>query len=284
MDAIRLAEQFSDDDTAITKYTQGSDSGNLNKTATGISMIMGASSLPLKEVLQNVDSMWIERMVSDLVDWDLQYLEPEHVQMLHGDELAQKWAQIKEYGQHHFMKWKATGAASFMAKEVLLNKLMGFTNLVGSNPQFAALVDARELLEQVWDLTQIGRESPILKDEDLTMEKLPPQVQQMIQQLQQAAQAGQQAAQEVQRIKQAASEVLTKLERENDALRLQLKDKEAQGQVAAFDAETKRMSVIGDQKLAQIQALSEMEAAFNESQPAETAEAPEYPAQDPQGM
>jgi hypothetical protein len=44
IDVIRMSEQFSDDDTGITKYTQGDDSRNLNKTASGISMIMSASS------------------------------------------------------------------------------------------------------------------------------------------------------------------------------------------------------------------------------------------------
>ncbi|OYX76071.1 MAG: hypothetical protein B7Y82_14375 [Sphingomonadales bacterium 32-65-25] len=42
IDVIRMSEQFSDDDTGITKYTQGDDASNLNKTATGISMIMSA--------------------------------------------------------------------------------------------------------------------------------------------------------------------------------------------------------------------------------------------------
>src|SRR6267378_2701196 len=63
---IALADKFSDDDTGITKYAQGTDSTHLNDTATGISMIMNAGSLPLKEVLGNIDEMWIEDMVESL--------------------------------------------------------------------------------------------------------------------------------------------------------------------------------------------------------------------------
>lgn len=258
-DVIAMAEQFSDDDTAITKYSQGNDANHLNKTATGISMIMGASSLPLKEVLRNIDQMWIERMVSDLIDWDLEFLEVEHVQMLHGDELAEKWRAIKEYGQAHFMKWKATGAATFMAKEVLLNKLMGFINMVGSSDAMAAMVDMRELLEQAWDLTQIGRESPILKDEDLTLEKLPPQIQQMIQQLQEAAAAGEQAAQMIEQIKQQATEEIQRLEDEAEQLKLALADKSEQNEIKAFEAETGRMEVEGDQAIQELQTLAQVE-------------------------
>jgi hypothetical protein len=99
MDVIRMSEQFSDDDTGITKYTQGDDSSNLNKTASGISMIMSASSLPIKEVIQNIDEMWIEPVIECLIDWDLKYLEPETVQKIHGDEAAQLWAQIKQLRQ-----------------------------------------------------------------------------------------------------------------------------------------------------------------------------------------
>lgn len=256
---IAMAEQYSDDDTGITKYTQGGDASHLNKTATGVSMIMGASALPLKEVLQNIDAMWIERIVEDLITWDLEFLEPEHVERLHGPEIAQTWQQIKEYGQSHFMKWKATGAATFMAKEVLLNKLMGFINLVGTNPSMAAMVDMRELLEQAWDLTQIGRESPILKDEDLTLDKLPPQIQQMIQQLQEAAQMGEQAAQELERIREEAGQEVARLEQEIAQRDLALADRSQQNEIKGFDAETKRIDVEGNLENQQLQTLAQVE-------------------------
>lgn len=258
-DVIAMAEQFSDDDTAVTKYSQGNDANHLNKTATGISMIMGASSLPIKEVLRNIDQMWVERIIADLIEWDLEFLEVEHVRMLHGDELAQKWQAIKQYGQAHFMKWKATGAATFMAKEVLLNKLMGFINMVGATPPFQALVDMRELLEQAWDLTQIGRESPILKDEDLTIDKLPPQVQQMIQQLQEAAAMGEQAMQQIEMIKQQAMDEIGKRDQQINEMRLAMADKSDQNEIKAFEAETDRMQVEGDQANTQLATLAQVE-------------------------
>lgn len=260
-DVISMAESFSDDDTAITKYTQGTDSNNLNKTAHGISMIMGASALPLKEVLQNIDSMWVEWMVGEIIKWDLEFLEVEHVQMMHGDDIAAKWQRIKEYGKSHFMKWKATGAATFMAKEVLLNKLMGFINMVGANPPFQALVDMRELLEQAWDLTQIGRESPILKDEDLTPDKLPPQVQEMIAKLQEAAQQGEQAMQAIEQIRQQAMQEINDRDHEIQQLQLQLADKSQQNEIKAIDAETARIEVVGDQQQQQVDTLAQLEMA-----------------------
>ena len=182
MDVMRVSEQMSDDDTGITKYTQGDDSRNLNKTATGISMIMSASSLPIKEVIQHIDQDWIEKIVGEVVVWAIKYMSAETVTKIHGEEAGKKWEQIKAFGKTSFIEWKATGTASFMQKEVLANKVRAFADFAMGNPVTAPLVDPRELLNQVWDVMQIGKESPILKDEDGA--KVPPQVQQQMQQAQ----------------------------------------------------------------------------------------------------
>lgn len=182
MDVMRVSEQMSDDDTGITKYTQGDDSSNLNKTATGISMIMSASSLPIKEVIQHIDQDWIEKIVGEIVVWAIKYMSAETVTKIHGEEAGKKWEQIKAFGKTSFIEWKATGTSSFMQKEVLANKVRAFADFAMSNPVTAPLIDPRELLNQVWDVMQIGRESPILKEEDGA--KVPPQVQQQMEQMQ----------------------------------------------------------------------------------------------------
>lgn len=193
-EVIDVAQQFSDDDTALTKYTQGDDSKNLNKTASGISMIMQAGSLPSKEVLQNIDGAWIVKIVKGLIDWNLKYLEPETVARLHGQELAETWSRIKQFGKSSFMEWQATGTSSFMAKEVLLNKVRAFLDLALSNPLLAEKVDISELLEQYWDCMEMGRESPIIKPEG---QKIPPEVEQKMQQTEQHAQQMEQALAEL---------------------------------------------------------------------------------------
>jgi hypothetical protein len=201
LDVIRMSEQFSDDDTGITKYTQGDDSRNLNKTASGISMIMSASSLPMKEVIQNIDAMWIEPIVECYIDWNLKYLSPETVQKIHGDEAAQLWAQIKNFGKSSFMDWQATGTASFMQKEVLTNKIRAFSEFALGNPVTAPLIDAKELLRQTWDVMEIGKESPILEDKD--GEDLSPAVKQRMQQVSDHVE---QLEQELQKTQQAAAQ------------------------------------------------------------------------------
>jgi hypothetical protein len=182
LDVIKVSEDFSDNDTGITKYTQGNDAQNLNKTATGISMIMNASSLPIKEVLQHIDSQWIECAVESVIDWDLKYLDVETVRMLHGEKIAAAWEQIKKFGKTSFMNWKATGAQTFVQKEVLTQKLQNFMALAMGNPELAKDVDSRELLSQVWDAMEIGKESPI-RQEDGDPKAMVAQMQQHIQQM-----------------------------------------------------------------------------------------------------
>ena len=207
---IELSESFSDDDTGITKYTQGNDSQHLNKTATGISMIMSASSMPLKEVIGNIDEMWIEQHIESLIEWDFDYLEPEVVKKFLGDKQAALWTQIKQYGKSNFMEWFATGTSTFMAKEVLMNKLNGFLQVVAGNEHLSSLTDMRELLQQVWDAGQIGKESPIYTEDEIKQNQSNPmqqQAQQEIQKIQQQAQqAVQQAQQETAQAKQDAKD------------------------------------------------------------------------------
>lgn len=193
---IAMSEKFSDDDTGVTKYTQGTDADHLNKTATGISMIMNASSLPMKEVIQNIDEMWIEQAIEALIDWNMQHLEPEAVAVLLGKEHAQRWAEIQQFGKTSFMDWKATGSSTFMTKEILMQKLQGFLQLALASPLTAQEVDVRELLEQVWEAGEVGRESPVLDEQTSQQRKaqaqgagqIPPQVEQALQKQEQLIQ------------------------------------------------------------------------------------------------
>lgn len=282
LSVVQLSEQMSDDDTAITKYTQGDDASNLNKTASGISMIMSASSLPLKEVIQNIDTCWIEPIIECLIDWNLKYLEVETVQRIHGDKAAETWQIIKNFGKSSFMEWKATGTASFMQKEVLTNKLRAFAQFALSNPQTAAVIDVRELVEQMWDYMEIGRESPVLKDED--GQNIPPQVKAQMQQLQQQVQQMGQALQN------AANQV-DKLEARNE---LDLAKARMQNEINGYKAETERLKLVVSLLPPQIQTALALNVADQSvaspdvappmpMQPQMQMEAPE-PMEQPEGI
>lgn len=240
---IALSEQFSDDDTGITKYTQGDDAKHLNDTAAGISMIMNASSLPIKEVLSNIDEMWIEEMIEDLLDWDMENLEPETVKVLLGEKHAQNWAAVKQYGKTNFMKWFATGSQTFMAKEVLMHKLQGFLTIVLGSEIAASKVDVTELLQQVWDAGQIGKESPVLSEEDLQKQSQGQQGQEIMQHAQQAIdgvkQQAQEAIQQANQQTKAAEEQAAKAGMENQLKEIahQQADLETQKKIAKLEGD-----------------------------------------------
>lgn len=187
---IELIEGFSEEDTGITKYTQGNDADHLNKTATGISMIMNASSLPQKEVIENIDQGWIEPMINDLLQWDLEFLDPETVNAWLGPEVAQAWAQVKAFGKTSFVKLKPAGSSTFMMREVLLNKLNGFAAMVMGDPEAPILIDKREMYEQIWDAAEMGKENVVRSEEEVMMIQQQQMQQQMQMAAQQAAQPG----------------------------------------------------------------------------------------------
>jgi hypothetical protein len=265
LDVIRMSEQYSDDDTGITKYTQGDDASHLNKTATGISMIMNASSLPIKEVLDNIDHYWIEPMIDALIAWNLKYLDVETVRKIHGDDIAKNWQAIKEFGKSSFMTWKATGAQTFVQKEILAQKLQQFMSIAMSNPALAQLVDPRELLVQVWEAMQIGRESPIKKDDQHggapQAQELQAHLEQMTQQL------------------QALGEEYNKLHDERDAQR-------EQRLIERYNAETNRLKLLlpalGPQTIAAVaQEFGIQVLDSPDIYPGDGQEAPQEPPQSP---
>lgn len=196
MEIINMSQQFSDDDTGITKYQQGDQSG-MNKTASGISMIMGASSLPIKEVIRHVDDV-IEDHIEALIEWNLKYLEVDTVEAIFGKEVAQKWGVIKQFGKSSFMDWQATGTSTFMQKEILTQKLQQFSALVMGDPANAPYINRLEMLQQTWDAMEIGKESPIQDPNAPAQDGAPPPIppeaiQAMQEQIQQMGQALQEA-------------------------------------------------------------------------------------------
>jgi hypothetical protein len=106
-------------------------------------------------------------MIQALIEWDLDNLTYETVIELHGQEIADKWLIIRKYGASDFIKFKASGLSTMMAKEVLSNKLLGFLEIVTANPDLMKIIKVRELLEQIWEAMELNRKSPVLTEEEI---------------------------------------------------------------------------------------------------------------------
>ncbi|MCH7550932.1 MAG: hypothetical protein IIA35_04410, partial [Proteobacteria bacterium] len=80
VEAISLSEKFSDEDTGITRSSQGTQESTLLRApARAIELLQNASNVPLKEVMDNIDDMWIGHPIDELIHWDLEFLSPETV-------------------------------------------------------------------------------------------------------------------------------------------------------------------------------------------------------------
>lgn len=124
---IEMFERFADEETGIPKYTHGEQGSFLNKTATGMSMLMTQANVNLKTVIENIDDYWIEPIVEAM-----------------GDFLNT----VMGAGASIPLKYKATGADSMIAKEIKMENYMKFLQ-VTANPQDAIFMDRIKLMKAI---------------------------------------------------------------------------------------------------------------------------------------
>ena len=63
--ALDRFERWADEESGIPKYTQGEASSFLNKTSSGMSMIINQSNVFLKTTIRNIDQYWIKPIAQE---------------------------------------------------------------------------------------------------------------------------------------------------------------------------------------------------------------------------
>jgi hypothetical protein len=139
---IELFRRFADETTSLPSYTHGSTSGGMNKTATGMSMLMGAASISLKSVIKNIDDFLLAPMVRALYDWNMAWNPDEDIK---GD-----------------MRIIARGSTALIQKEVQSQRLLQFMSLV-ANPAMGQMVNFEALIKDIAKSLDIDAER-ILKE------------------------------------------------------------------------------------------------------------------------
>lgn len=124
---IEMFERFADEETGLPRYTAGEQSTWMNKTASGMSMLMTAANINLKTVIENIDDYWIEPIVEAF-----------------GDFLNT----VMGAGQGIPLKFKATGADSMVAKEIKMENYMKFLQITAT-PQDAIFMDRIKLMKAI---------------------------------------------------------------------------------------------------------------------------------------
>jgi hypothetical protein len=126
---LELFVRFADEETGIPKYTSGEQDSFMNKTASGISMLMGQANVGFKTVMRNIDDFWIEPIVEA---FDKIYMA---LGMYPQDTMIP-------------LKVSASGTQSIIAREIVIENIMKLLQIT-ANPQDAMFLKRPEAIREV---------------------------------------------------------------------------------------------------------------------------------------
>ena len=122
--------QLADEQTGIPSYSHGQTGvQSMTRTASGMSMLLGASSLNIKTVIKNLDDFLLKPLGESYFQWNMQFFE--------GD--------LDVVGD---LEVRATGTNSLMQKEVRSQRLTMFLQTAQS-PAIAPFVKVSKLVSEL---------------------------------------------------------------------------------------------------------------------------------------
>lgn len=121
--------QIADEETGLPSYSHGSTGVmSTTRTASGMSMLMGAAALSIKTVVKNLDDYLLRPLGEAMFHWNMQFNNDIEIR---GD-----------------LEVKARGTAALMQKEVRSQRLMTFLQMV-MNPMLAPFVPLHKVVKEV---------------------------------------------------------------------------------------------------------------------------------------
>ena len=147
---IELFRRFADETTALPSYTHGQTQSSLNRTATGISILMSNANIVLKSVIKNIDDFLTKPMIRSLYDWNMTWNENENVKS--------------------DMRIVAKGSTALIQKEVQSQRLLQFLSLI-NNPLDAQMINREKLLTDIAKSLDIDPDEVIKSQEELMNEQ-----------------------------------------------------------------------------------------------------------------
>ena len=147
---VEIFRRFADETTSLPSYTHGESGKSLNKTATGMSMLMGAANVALKSTIKNIDDFLMEPMIKALYHWNMEFNSKDYIK---GD-----------------LKVIARGSTALVQKEVQSQRLLQFLSLV-SNPMDSGLVDRNQLIRDIAKSMDIDPDEIVKSEEQIVLEQ-----------------------------------------------------------------------------------------------------------------
>ena len=122
--------QLADESTGIPSYSHGQTGiQSTTRTASGMSMLMGAAALNIKTVIKNIDDYLLKPLGESFFHWNMQFNKD--IPEIQGD-----------------LDIKARGTSSLMMKEVRSQRLMTFMQ-VASNQFLAPFVKWHSIIKEI---------------------------------------------------------------------------------------------------------------------------------------
>jgi hypothetical protein len=118
------------DEVSTPRFMHGDEKvSGAGKTATGLSMLMGAVNINLKDMVRNFDNQITTPFIKALYYWNMKFNPKPDIK---GD-----------------FQVKATGSSSLVAKEVQAQRMLNLVQIT-DNPRFQGRVDDKELLHEIF--------------------------------------------------------------------------------------------------------------------------------------
>ena len=122
--------QLADEQTGLPSYSHGQTGvQSMTRTASGMSMLLGAASLNIKTVIKNLDDFLLKPLGEAYFQWNMQFFE----------------GNLDVVGD---LEVKATGTNSLMQKEVRSQRLTMFLQ-TAQNPSIAPFVKVSKLVSEL---------------------------------------------------------------------------------------------------------------------------------------
>ena len=147
---IELFRRFADETTALPSYTHGQTQSSLNRTATGISILMSNANIVLKSVIKNIDDFLTKPLIRSIYDWNMTWNDDESIKS--------------------DMRIIARGATALIQKEVQSQRLLQFLSLI-NNPMDAQMVKRENLLVDIAKSLDIDPDEVIKSQQELMNEQ-----------------------------------------------------------------------------------------------------------------
>ena len=150
--AIEMAESDIENKTGVTRYNQGLDADSLNKTATGVSMIMTAAQQRLRMVARNIGNIALKGMIRDFIFINQKWPGTEDMQIIgkgisiNPDDLS---------GQYDISVQVGVGPQEKQQAALIMDQLVQFQLQAGLQLQLCTPNEIYETLKRKYKLLNV---------------------------------------------------------------------------------------------------------------------------------